>query len=421
MDNFKLKLLARCTTPLAIIPSAPVVMSSSTIVRKRKKVLHSPPCSPIHKKPRIDDDVILIDDDDESTLSNEEEIKERDKKILALKSQVAMYQSKVVQIEQMVKTIRLNLIESEKKVSAYDKLNDVCTICLCPIIFEGDECGSIVKLPCSHFIHGNCLNEMCTPKHKKLDQIKNPRNGTGGCVKECLLDCPTCRAVIPSTFDCLPQKGKQVAKNIETFLKKAMADCFVRNSVVPESIRDYCTTIRDAPESIFQSDDYKLFICQTDDCRKSYIGHKMQCGNETTVFECHHCNNTSTWAKHIDGIQCDNCETALQRTGGCSHMTCNCSYQFCYICGGEYVGYMSVRATASSVQSIPFCERPQPNAFNLNGHLKRFGRCLCLERNTLEAAQMGMTAETMLETCLAPPSLGYMEGYGYEKLQMPFV
>jgi len=36
--------------------------------------------------------------------------------------------------------------------------------------------------------------------------------------------------------------------------------------------------------------------------------------------------------------QCPNCKVYIQKTDGCSHMTCTkCSYQFCWICLGVYI------------------------------------------------------------------------------------
>ena len=34
--------------------------------------------------------------------------------------------------------------------------------------------------------------------------------------------------------------------------------------------------------------------------------------------------------------QCPKCKFWVEKNEGCDHMTCRCSFQFCYICGGVY-------------------------------------------------------------------------------------
>ena len=34
--------------------------------------------------------------------------------------------------------------------------------------------------------------------------------------------------------------------------------------------------------------------------------------------------------------QCPNCRFWVSKIEGCDHMTCRCSYEFCYRCGGPY-------------------------------------------------------------------------------------
>merc|ERR1712048_940574 len=33
---------------------------------------------------------------------------------------------------------------------------------------------------------------------------------------------------------------------------------------------------------------------------------------------------------------CSNCKHAVHKYSGCNHMTCRCSHQFCYLCGGVW-------------------------------------------------------------------------------------
>lgn len=42
------------------------------------------------------------------------------------------------------------------------------------------------------------------------------------------------------------------------------------------------------------------------------------------------------FAKGAKFKQCPSCKFWVEKAEGCDHMTCRCSYEFCYICGGKY-------------------------------------------------------------------------------------
>jgi len=47
----------------------------------------------------------------------------------------------------------------------------------------------------------------------------------------------------------------------------------------------------------------------------------------------------SKWLRQTSSKTCPQCSTAIEKNGGCSHMTCKtCNYQFCWICSGVYKG-----------------------------------------------------------------------------------
>ena len=291
---------------------------------------------------------------------------------------------------------------------------DMCTVCQDPL-YEG---VSVVKLECKHAMHTTCFDMMAENKLKDL-QMMRPRGraeGVGGSISALVMNCNVCRTRITSNLDIGVCTAKHVIEQTEMLAAKAVATSCKRLTSVPTEIKNYCKSIKANPEAVFDQATYKVFICGSADCKNPYVDVSHAGCNGVESFECYTCASTTTWAKHVHGVQCDNCEVAFERTHGCSHMTCkNCKYQFCYVCGGEYTGYQVMRTGASMVWSIPFCERPQPGAVNLQGNPMRYGKCLCLVRNAIENAASVRRAD-MQTMCLALPGLGYMKGYGFEKL-----
>lgn len=115
-------------------------------------------------------------------------------------------------------------------------------------------------------------------------------------------------------------------------------------------------------------------------------------------------------------LYCDNCEAAFERFGMCSHAMCyNCKYEFCYMCGGEYDGWLIINKSLDA-NSIPFCESARPGDLTKCGNQKRFGKCLCRQRTLLEQT----SSQDLKDRCLSDPTLGHIEGFGFEKLSHPF-
>jgi hypothetical protein len=55
--------------------------------------------------------------------------------------------------------------------------------------------------------------------------------------------------------------------------------------------------------------------------------------------------------------QCTQCKFWVEKNEGCDHMTCRCSYQFCYKCGGKY---QACECMKPQIRPIPVGHRPVP-------------------------------------------------------------
>ena len=118
--------------------------------------------------------------------------------------------------------------------------------------------------------------------------------------------------------------------------------------------------------------------CPTADCKYVFVLEKNE--NENTEFNCplcqkHYClackcefhqeqscqefrisNNSNESDKLFENFvkgqkwkQCPQCKFWVEKNQGCDHMTCRCTYQFCYKCGGKYQACECVKKNQNQV------------------------------------------------------------------------
>jgi len=71
------------------------------------------------------------------------------------------------------------------------------------------------------------------------------------------------------------------------------------------------------------------------DCKYNFCTH---CLAEYHLNSCEEESENDNWKRNNNVKLCPKCGISIQKTEGCSHMTCTCKYQFCYICLGPYKG-----------------------------------------------------------------------------------
>lgn len=95
--------------------------------------------------------------------------------------------------------------------------------------------------------------------------------------------------------------------------------------------------------------DCEFFFELTDEgnqfvCPKCYTGNCIACkSTEHYEMTCDEYKsytvNDEIFFEAAEGFsykQCPKCHFWVEKTQGCNHMTCRCSFQFCYVCGGVY-------------------------------------------------------------------------------------
>jgi hypothetical protein len=62
-----------------------------------------------------------------------------------------------------------------------------------------------------------------------------------------------------------------------------------------------------------------------------------KCGNEFHTESCPPARDILRWVSGLHGKACPNCGMAIEKNGGCNHLTCiECRYDFCWECLGPY-------------------------------------------------------------------------------------
>lgn len=99
-------------------------------------------------------------------------------------------------------------------------------------------------------------------------------------------------------------------------------------------------------KNVFSPNGQSYYSCQI--CRKEYC---LKCKVAYhTGFTCEayikdlidkktqvHDDQFLKFAKGMNYKQCPQCRFWVEKSAGCNHMTCRCTYQFCYVCGGKYM------------------------------------------------------------------------------------
>ena len=335
-----------------------------------------------------------------------------------------MIQKRVVRLEKYdvepkKRKIEVDAAEDEDKKRDFklSMFEGSCSVCLEKIMHEGG--CRLVQLPCGHALHGQCFDNQCKIV---MDGFKAIKAHAAGSTSECLmLKCNECRLTLPFESPVYASNVQNKLKEIKKFINATVLRNVGEPAVAlgtPVEVAAYCASIKKTPYAILSSDsDFKIVGCSEYNCRPGcyIVPRKSECQGGA-VSECYHCARNKTWSVNVIGTACDNCGVAFERNGGCSHMTCaNCLYEFCYVCGGSYVGYSNIQDHVSSVLSVPFCELPDESKKNIQGVPFAFGKCACVIRQTLEETSLIPRSEQK-KMCIAP-SFGYMPGFGYEKLK----
>lgn len=373
------------------------------------------------------------------------------------------------EVEQQLRQKRHEVEALSALAAMHGQFSGDCVCCAEPLVEK-----TICQMGCGHALHMGCAMDMTRGLHTAVMDAE--RDG-GGVDFLPFTRCPSCRATLLE-FNLLRQLPWGMVEHIQEFVvfaKKAL--------LTSQASAEYCVPVRElcisaglvrskrlSPNTsletmlaviarIIERGNGKFVVCNQRDCSnaKHYVVFEDGCGNAdeaAAAFTCHACVTRQTeeaaaaaaaanapavvhlWhhtpaTVEMHPLRCDECETPVMRDPGgrglCSHETCPaCEHQFCYVCGGEYnreTRWYTLHYDLEAVQSMPYCAAPAASlAPNRAGHRRRFGRCLCREREWNERhAREARGVPSIRGTPLESFAMGSeMAGFGYDKLSRPF-
>lgn len=103
---------------------------------------------------------------------------------------------------------------------------------------------------------------------------------------------------------------------------------------VPVTQRIYCPT-PDCSTFITSSGavtgDVTCYRCSSNICSMcKQIAHSGDCSSDPGILQ------VRAMARSLQWQTCPKCFAVIERNGGCNHMICRCTSQFCYACGRQY-------------------------------------------------------------------------------------
>ncbi|CAI2368102.1 unnamed protein product [Moneuplotes crassus] len=210
---------------------------------------------------------------------------------------------------------RQNLIDLEKTPICFKDSK-------CPICYDKIEVKEMALTQCGHMYHAECFEMYIRSKVE---------------VKSFPLKCPM--------RDCLSKLPESDFKNIcdEKLYQKYERFEFEHFCEQNPDLYHFCPT----PDCqyVFEWDiskgpyKHQCTICSETFCLK--CKEKWHQGFSCEEFK----QIKESSPEDLDTVcmikkekfqRCTKCKYWVQKSEGCDHITCRCSYQFCYVCGGEY-------------------------------------------------------------------------------------
>lgn len=154
--------------------------------------------------------------------------------------------------------------------------------------------------------------------------------------------CPQCRKELCES---------DIGDRLDNECRSQYLDYNFQNFVQAHSSEYSCCPTPDCKNVFIAGDEayYNCSICRKDYCLRCKVEYhkRMNCEQyQKSVIDKKTENADRNFMNFVKGTnykQCPNCKFWVEKSSGCNHMTCRCSYQFCYACGGMYMQCLCVK------------------------------------------------------------------------------
>lgn len=258
-------------------------------------------------------------------ISHDSIIKEYNTKIISLTDEI-----ETLKLNQETKSeeIKIELIDDAKLVEEQNIIENCEEDFSCKICFGDMEIHNIVWMDmCDHKFCKDCMQELIkfSIDNSKLD-IKCPSD-------ECMeqLDFQLIKEILGED-----EIGRNYISKYDNFLLNRTLENF--SDIV------YCP-ISSCSKPCIQTNDNKKIKCeQCDhifcfDCKQEWHdGYSCEEYEEWKKETSEYDDSFKQYIKENKVKKCNKCKRLITKKSGCSHMTCTCGNQFCYMCGKDYKG-----------------------------------------------------------------------------------
>eukprot|EP00743_Colponemidia_sp_Colp-15_P003738 GILK01004033.1.p1 GENE.GILK01004033.1~~GILK01004033.1.p1 ORF type:complete len:689 (+),score=140.78 GILK01004033.1:43-2067(+) len=249
--------------------------------------------------------------------------------------------------------------------SSHQSNDNATPIKMCPICSDDVTAETVLALPCNHQFCRSCWRE-----HVRVMVSDGKSDGI-----ECMAH--KCKQIVPLDI---------VQQLLEPAVYKKYLDYLAGSFVSTHPFWRWCP--QPSCSHALRSDGSQVVlhcVCGFKSCfHCAKESHVPATCYQMTQWEAKNKDESETynWLK-LNTQDCPKCKTAIEKNGGCNHMTCiKCRHEFCWICNGDWNGHSSCNRFVDT--STPIGQRSSKDnqdRESLNRYLHYFHRYMVHEKS----------------------------------------
>lgn len=180
---------------------------------------------------------------------------------------------------------------------------------MCSICCEKTACIVVTTLACRHVFCQDCLTRLC------VTATKDERLLPASCCNHPIPEDAIMRVLSPQQWVAYNKAVTEHRCTNRMYCPNQHCSAFVGERAQADRAPRYCE---------------QCGTCFCESCACLWDGHGagVVCSHDRSDEK-----ELQALAKLTGWQQCARCRRVIERDGGCNHMVCYCSYEFCYVCG----------------------------------------------------------------------------------------